>query len=100
MSDELTIELPDAALKAFVAGMETKRTIVFAQGSGSSRQSRRNQQVAAVMQEAGFTTVQPELMTTDVALEIVKGASHLFEEPGAIDRVAALGTAWFSDHLG
>jgi len=32
-------------------------------------------------------------------LEIVAGATHLFEEPGALDSVAALAGAWFSDHL-
>lgn len=32
-------------------------------------------------------------------LEILPGASHLFEEPGALDRVADLAAAWFSDHL-
>jgi putative phosphoribosyl transferase len=28
-------------------------------------------------------------------LEIVGGAAHLFEEPGALERVASLATAWF-----
>jgi pimeloyl-ACP methyl ester carboxylesterase len=32
-------------------------------------------------------------------LAIVPGASHLFEEPGALDRVAHLATAWFHRHL-
>jgi dienelactone hydrolase len=32
-------------------------------------------------------------------LEIVPGASHLFEEPGALERVAELATRWFIDHL-
>lgn len=32
-------------------------------------------------------------------LEIVSGASHLFEEPGALDRVAELASGWFSSHL-
>jgi len=32
-------------------------------------------------------------------LEIVPGASHLFEEPGTLDRVAALAGRWFRDHL-
>ncbi len=38
-------------------------------------------------------------MTAPVAIEIVKGASHLFEEPGALDEVAALAAGWFGDHL-
>lgn len=32
-------------------------------------------------------------------LEIVPGASHLFEEPGALDRVAELAAEWFAEHL-
>lgn len=32
-------------------------------------------------------------------LEIVPGATHLFEEPGALDRVAELADHWFSRHL-
>jgi putative phosphoribosyl transferase len=35
-----------------------------------------------------------------VELEIVPGASHLFEEPGALDDVARLAAAWFGRHLG
>jgi len=32
-------------------------------------------------------------------LEIVRGATHLFEEPGALDEVARLATSWFSQYL-
>jgi putative phosphoribosyl transferase len=32
-------------------------------------------------------------------LEIVPGATHLFEEPGALDQVTALATRWFRQHL-
>jgi dienelactone hydrolase len=32
-------------------------------------------------------------------LEIIPGATHLFEEPGALDTVARLARAWFSRHL-
>jgi len=39
-------------------------------------------------------------MTATVRLEIVPGASHLFEEPGTLDRVAALAGDWFSRYLG
>jgi len=34
-----------------------------------------------------------------VRLEIVPGATHLFEEPGALDQVAHLAAGWFTDHL-
>jgi putative phosphoribosyl transferase len=32
-------------------------------------------------------------------MRIVAGASHLFEEPGALEEVARLATAWFGRHL-
>jgi putative phosphoribosyl transferase len=32
-------------------------------------------------------------------LRIVPGATHLFEEPGALNDVARLATTWFLDHL-
>jgi putative phosphoribosyl transferase len=32
-------------------------------------------------------------------LEVVPGASHLFEEPGALDTVAHLAGSWFETHL-
>lgn len=32
-------------------------------------------------------------------LEVVPGATHLFEEPGAMDRVAHLAAGWFTTHL-
>jgi hypothetical protein len=30
---------------------------------------------------------------------IVPGATHLFEEPGALDQVALLASDWFERHL-
>jgi putative phosphoribosyl transferase len=38
-------------------------------------------------------------MTADTRIEIVPGATHLFEEPGALDRVADLAADWFRRHL-
>ncbi|MFE7093532.1 phosphoribosyltransferase family protein [Streptomyces erythrochromogenes] len=32
-------------------------------------------------------------------LEVVQGATHLFEEPGALEQVAALARAWFARYL-
>ncbi len=32
-------------------------------------------------------------------LAVVPGATHLFEEPGALEQVASLAAAWFSTHL-
>ena len=38
-------------------------------------------------------------MHADKRLEIVPGATHLFEEPGALDVVAALARDWFARYL-
>jgi putative phosphoribosyl transferase len=35
----------------------------------------------------------------EVKLEIVPGATHLFEEPGALEKVAKLASDWFVRHL-
>ena len=32
-------------------------------------------------------------------IEVIPGATHLFEEPGALERVAELAAAWFGVHL-
>lgn len=39
------------------------------------------------------------LLPGEKQLEIVPGATHLFEEPGALDRVARLAAGWFARHL-
>jgi dienelactone hydrolase len=39
-------------------------------------------------------------LRTEKRLEIVPGATHLFEEPGALDNVIELARDWFSRHLG
>ncbi|MEK7667012.1 MAG: alpha/beta hydrolase, partial [Pseudomonadota bacterium] len=33
-------------------------------------------------------------------LVIVPGATHLFEEPGTLEQVATLASAWFARHFG
>jgi dienelactone hydrolase len=38
-------------------------------------------------------------MSAPVALEVVPGASHLFEEPGTLEEVARLARDWFNRHL-
>jgi putative phosphoribosyl transferase len=38
-------------------------------------------------------------MRGDVKLEIIPGATHLFEEPGALEKVAHLASDWFNAHL-
>jgi putative phosphoribosyl transferase len=39
-------------------------------------------------------------MRCDVKLEIIPGATHLFEEPGTLEKVAALASYWFAKHIG
>jgi hypothetical protein len=34
-------------------------------------------------------------MTCEREIAVVPGATHLFEEPGTLDEVARLATAWF-----
>jgi putative phosphoribosyl transferase len=36
----------------------------------------------------------------EVKLEIIPGATHLFEEAGALEHVAKLASDWFVDHIG
>jgi putative phosphoribosyl transferase len=40
-----------------------------------------------------------ERMGGETKLEIVAGAGHLFEEPGALEEVARLASGWFTRHL-
>lgn len=39
------------------------------------------------------------LLRADKSLEIISGATHLFPEPGAMEKVIALAAQWFRDHL-
>jgi len=39
-------------------------------------------------------------MRCEVKLEIVTGATHLFEEPSALEKVAKLASDWFVSHIG
>jgi putative phosphoribosyl transferase len=38
-------------------------------------------------------------LRSETRLEVIPGATHLFEEHGALEQVADLATAWISDHL-
>ena len=39
-------------------------------------------------------------MRCEVKLDIIPGATHLFEEPGALEKVATLASDWFVNHIG
>jgi dienelactone hydrolase len=40
-----------------------------------------------------------ELLQTEKRLVVVPGATHLFEEPGALEEVARLAAEWFAQHV-
>jgi putative phosphoribosyl transferase len=40
-----------------------------------------------------------QIESDEVQLEIIPGATHLFEEPGALEEVARLAREWFTRHL-
>lgn len=40
-----------------------------------------------------------QLLTCEKRVEIIPDATHLFEEPGALDQVAHLARDWFAEHL-
>jgi len=40
-----------------------------------------------------------EALVCEKAVEVVPGATHLFEEPGTLDHVIALTRDWFANHL-
>lgn len=41
-----------------------------------------------------------QMPAAPVQLEIIPGATHLFEEPGTLEKVSALAADWFRFHLG
>src|SRR5947207_299524 len=77
---EGNLEVPAAA----------RGVVLFAHGSGSSRHRPRNRCVARAALEQ---------LHAEQRLEIVPGATHLFEEPGALDQVARLAGDWLQRHL-
>jgi putative phosphoribosyl transferase len=38
-------------------------------------------------------------MHAETEIKIIAGATHLFEEPGALERVASMAREWFDDKL-
>jgi putative phosphoribosyl transferase len=63
--------------------------VAFAHGSGSSRHSRRNQQVASTLREAGFVTFLMDLLTPEEAAVDERTREHRFDIGLLAGRVAA-----------
>jgi dienelactone hydrolase len=52
-----------------------------------------DEQVIDLNQQASLQLAAPS------RIEVVQGATHLFEEPGALEEVARLAAGWFHDHV-
>lgn len=52
-----------------------------------------------VVVDLNYSAISRLPRKTEYKLEIVRGASHLFEEPGTLDQVAILARDWFRNHL-
>lgn len=60
----ITIQAGEVSLKGFLTiPPEATKIVLFAHGSGSGRNSRRNQYVAKVLQEGGLATLLMDLLT-------------------------------------
>ena len=51
-------------------------------------------EVVVQLNEQAFAQMQCEK-----EMKLIPGATHLFEEPGALDQVAELAAQWFMDHM-
>jgi putative phosphoribosyl transferase len=64
--------------------------VIFAHGSGSSRQSPRNRQVAAALNAKGFGTLLFDLLTQEEDLEDARTARLRFDIPRLAERLSAV----------
>lgn len=68
----------------------TRGLVIFAHGSGSSRRSPRNRQVAAALGSLGFGTLLFDLLTEDEESEDARTARLRFAVPMLADRLSAV----------
>ena len=81
------------------APQDARGVVAFAHGSGSSRHSSRNRQVAHVLVDAGFATVLMDLLTGPEEDIDVRTREFRFDIGLLADRVAAT-TDWLRDAVG
>jgi putative phosphoribosyl transferase len=65
-AERLEVEIPvdgDAIVGDLTVPADAQAVVAFAHGSGSSRHSRRNRQVATVLNDGGFATLLMDLLT-------------------------------------
>ena len=84
----VSAEAPGSRRRGVVLGAHTTLLIV---GSNDREVLNLNRQAAQLL---------TSLPLAEVKTEIVHGAGHLFEEPGALEKVADLAAKWFRTHLG
>lgn len=85
---EVTIPIGrDQVIRADVAGEPRLGVVIFAHGSGSSRHSPRNRQVAEVLQQTGLQTVLLDLLTEDEERRDLQTREHRFDIDLLTDRV-------------
>jgi putative phosphoribosyl transferase len=88
------IQLGDIELAADISVPERARGLVlFAHGSGSSRQSPRNRHVAQVLNRSAIATILTDLLTQQEEAEDIRTARLRFDIPLLGRRVAAI-TGW------
>ena len=85
MGDDVTLEA-DIALPDRATGV-----VMFAHGSGSSRHSPRNRQVARALQDRGLATVLLDLLTLDEERLDAFDGSYRFDIPLLAHRLAGAG---------
>lgn len=96
-SIDVVIPAGDAVLRGLLTVPDAADGVVaFAHGSGSSRLSPRNQQVARELQEDGFATLLFDLLTHDEAIVDERTREHRFDIPLLGERLVAA-TDWLRD---
>ena len=91
---DVTIPAGQAQLNGMLAvSPDATGIVVFAHGSGSSRLSPRNQEVAGSLQVAGLGTLLFDLLTEDEALVDARTREHRFDIPLLGGRLVAA-TDW------
>lgn len=88
--DDVVIPAAGAKLNGMLAVPdEAQGIVVFAHGSGSSRFSPRNQEVAQALQDAGFGTLLFDMLTEDEAVIDERTREHRFDIPLLGQRLVA-----------
>jgi putative phosphoribosyl transferase len=95
--DEIRIPIPDGLLHGFLAvPPDAAGIVVFAHGSGSSRHSPRNRDVASALNDAGFATLLFDLLTEHEDAIDARTCEYRFDIPMLGERLV-LATDWLRE---